>query len=136
MARYIDLKKKLNQADENVRDCTPWRLGCFYHASASSGGYYIAVITMKRFDWFQLYLKEMQFEDAYWKAWEGLGYYSRVRNSAGCSSRLTWWSISNTYEGTSSLKGLASILGAVSVMLLICLVFMASNVMRVLLMLV
>ena len=49
-------------------------------------------------------------EERLLKAWEGLGYYSRVRNMQAAAQQIMadfGGQFPNTYEGISSLKGLA-----------------------------
>ncbi len=109
-------EKLLNWYDENKRDL-PWR--------RSRDPYHIWVSEImlqqtrvdtvipyyKRFlEWFPTVesLAEAS-EEPLLKAWEGLGYYSRVRNMQAAAQQIMTdfgGQFPNTYEGISSLKGI------------------------------
>ena len=64
-------------------------------------------------------------EEGLLKAWEGLGYYSRVRNMQAAAQQIMadfGGQFPNTYEGISSLKGIGPYTaGAISSIALTCL---------------
>lgn len=109
-------EKLLAWYDENKRDL-PWRRSKILITSGylkscfSRPGWIQLSLTTKDFlDWFPTVESLATApEESLLKAWEGLGYYSRVRNMQAAAQQIMTdfgGQFPNTYEGISSLKGI------------------------------